>query len=77
LNRAPSVFLSRPRLRRAALVTLGAVGALLASEALLRAAYLSPGQYRLDPVLGVDRKPHSEVFVAIEGGARSASTGTA
>jgi hypothetical protein len=61
---------SRPRLKRAALVALGAVGALLASEALLRAAYLSPGQYRLDPVLGVDRKPHSDVLVAIEGGAR-------
>src|SRR5918997_5359279 len=40
------------------------------SEALLRAAYHSPGQYRLDPVLGLDRVPHSEVFVAREGGAR-------
>lgn len=43
---------------------------LLGSEALLRAAYNSPGQYRLDPVLGLDRVPHSEVFVATEGGAR-------
>ena len=59
-----------PRLRRAALATLGAAAALLGSEALLRAAYHSPGQYRLDPVLGLDRVPHSAVFVASEGGAR-------
>lgn len=59
-----------PRLRRAALAAAGAAAALLGSEALLRTAYHSPGQWRLDPVLGLDRVPHSDVFVATEGGAR-------
>ncbi len=42
---------------------------LAACELLLRALSLSPGQYRLDAELGVDRVPHSLVFVGREGGA--------
>ena len=51
---------SGSRLRRGTALGRGCLAALLASEALLRAAYLSPRQYRLDPVLGVDRRPHSD-----------------
>jgi len=51
-------------------LALGLAASLLASDAMLRAAWLSPRQYRLDAELGVDRLPFSEVLVGREGGAR-------
>lgn len=55
-------------LRACGALLLGGLFGLVVCELVLRTTYYSPGQWRLDPVLGQDRVPHSLVLDAGEGG---------